>query len=191
MEDFVMAYLNAEKKTFNPDTNYFIIDKVQYERELTLYEDELWDKREKCSTRGFWFIGLGLLVGITCLITFGSLMAISTWFVIGAIFGAVCFAGGFIFAHGYFWTKEQHYAEELREWQREHEEELWADQLAEIRAYNEEQEKIAEAWRAEHPFEEHIRTCIKDHNSSVAIAVAAKYYAENYLKEGVSRETVD
>jgi Na+/melibiose symporter-like transporter len=183
MEDFVMAYLNAEKKTFNPDTNYFNIDQIQYERELTPFEDELWDKREKCSSCGFWSIGLGMLIGMICLITFGSLMAISNWFVIGAIFGAACFVGGFMLAHCYFWTKEQDYAEEIREFRREHEEELWAEQLAEVRTYNEEQEKIAEVWRAEHPFEEHIRTCIKDPNSSVAIAVAAKYYAENYLNK--------
>lgn len=179
-----MAYLNVEKKTFNPDTNYFIIESVQYERELTPYENELWDKRERCSSLGFWFIGIGLLVGLACLITFGSLMAISTWFVIGAIFGAVCFVGGFLLAHGYFWVKEQDYAEEIQNYRREHEEELWMNELAEVRAYNEEQEQIAEAWRAEHPFEEHIRTCIKDPNSSVAIAVAAKYYAENYLHNG-------
>lgn len=181
MEDFVVAYLNVEKKTFNPDTNYFIIDQVQFERELTPYEDELWNKREKCESRGFWSIGLGILLGLICMITFGILMAFSNWFVIGTIFGAVCFVGGFILAHDYFWKKEQDLAEEIREFRRENEEELWAGQLAEVRAYNEEQEKIAKAWRAAHPFEEHIRTCIKDPNSSVAIAQAAKYYAENYL----------
>jgi Na+/melibiose symporter-like transporter len=179
-----MAYLNAEKKTFNPDTNYFIIDQVRLERELTLFEYELWDKREKCSSCGFWSIGLGTLAGMICMITFGILMSISTWFVIGAILGAVCFVGGFMLAHCYFWVKEQNYSEEIREFYREHEEDLWAEQLVEVRAYNEEQERIAEAWRAEHPFEEHIRTCIKDPNSSVAIAMAAKYYAENYLNKG-------
>lgn len=180
-----MAYLNAEKKTFNQDTNYFIIDQVQFERELTHYEEELRDKCEKYSSRGFWSIGLGLLIGMASMIAFGSLMVFSTLFVIGAIFGIVCFVGGFILAHGYFWPKEQHYTEELREWRREHEEELWADKLAEVRAYNEEQEKIAEAWRAAHPFEEHIRACIKDPNSSVAIVQAAKYYAENCLSKEV------
>lgn len=186
-----MAYLNTEKKTFNPDTNYFIINQVQFERELTPYEEELWDKQEKCESRGFWSIGLGVLIGLICMITFGILTASSNWWVIGAIFGAVCFVGGFILAHCYFWTKEQEFAEEIRGFRREHEEELWAEQLAEVRAYNEEQEKIAEAWRAKHPFEEYIRICIKDPNSSVAIAVAAKYYAENYLKEGISHETLD
>ena len=56
-----MAYLTAEKKTFNPDTNYFIIDQVQFERELTPYENELWDKREKCESQGFWSISLSIL----------------------------------------------------------------------------------------------------------------------------------
>lgn len=176
-----MTYLNAEKKTFNPGTNYFIIDQVQFERELTHHEEELLDKCGKYSSCGFWSIGLGLLIGMASMIAFGSLMALSTLFVIGVIFGVVCFVGGFILAYGYFWPKEQHYTEELREWRREHEEELWAETVKDLRAYNEEQEKIAEAWRAEHPFEEHIRTCIKDPNSSVAIAQAAKYYAENFL----------
>ena len=138
-----MVYLNAEKKTFNPDTNYFIIEQVQYERELTPYEEELWDKCKKCSSRGFWFIGLGILIGMACLIAFGSLMVFSTWFGIGALFGVVYFIGSFILAYEYFWAKEQYYAEELREWQHEHEEELWIDQLAEVSAYNEEQENIA------------------------------------------------
>jgi uncharacterized membrane protein (DUF485 family) len=183
MEDFVMAYLTAEKKTFNPDTNYFIIDQVQFERELTPYEDELWDKREKCESQGFWSIGLGILIALVCFIGFGLAAEIHNAFIVGIIFGIVCFIGGFALAHGYFWKKEQNYVEEIQEYRREHEEDLWADQLAEVRAYNEAQEKIAEAWRAEHLFEEHIRTCIKDPNSSVAIAVAAKYYAENYLNK--------
>lgn len=178
-----MTYLNAEKKTFNTDTNYFTVEQVRYERELTPYEDELWDRREKCSSRGFKSIGFGALIGMICFITFGSLMTISAWFVIGAIFGAVCFCGGFILGHCYFFEREQKCAEELRAYRDEYEEALWAAELAEVRAYNEEQEKIAEAWRAEHPFEEYIRTCIKDPNSSVAIAVAAKYYAENYFNK--------
>ena len=36
--------------------------------------------------------------------------------------------------------------------------------------------------RAEHPFEEKIRACIKDPNSSVDIADLARYYALDYLK---------
>lgn len=177
-----MAYLNVKKQTFNPNTNYFDIEDVQYERDLTPYEEELWDKREKYSTWGFWSIGIGLLVGLASFITFGSLMSISTWFTLGVIFGVICFVGGFLVAHGYFWKKEQNCAEDIRTFRREHEEELWSKELAEVRAYNEEQDRIAEAWRADHPFEEHIRACLLDKNSSVAIADAAKYYVDVYLK---------
>ena len=175
------ACLRVEKQTFNPNTNYFDLEYVTIERELDHYEDELWDKREKCGHRGFWSVGLGIFIAIGCFIGFGLMMEVSKLYVIGVIFGIACFFGGFILAHGYFWKKEQDYSEELHSYRYNHKEELWAEALAEVKAYNEEQERIAETWRAGHPFEEHIRTCIKDPNSSVAIAEAARYYAENYL----------
>lgn len=184
MGGFGVAYLTVEKKTFNPNTNYFIIDQVKLERNLVSYENELLDKHEKYALGGFWSIGIGVLLGLVCMIVSGILMTFSNWFVLGAIFGAACFVGGFMLAHCYFWVKEEDCTEELRKFRREHEEELWADQLAEIRTYNEEQEKIAAAWRAEHPFEEHIRICIKDPYSSVAIAEAATYYANHYMSKG-------
>jgi len=59
-----------------------------------------------------------------------------------------------------------------------------------LRAYNDKQKKIAETWRAEHPLEEKIRACLRDPMSSVDIANLARYYAEEYVKEGVSHETV-
>lgn len=178
-----MTCIRVQKKTFNPETNYFTFEDVILERELTLYEEELWEKRDKNESRGFWSIGLGILIGLICFITFGILMSFSNWFAIGVIFGIICFVGGFILAHAYFWKKEQSYAEELRAFRQEFKEDLWADveAMVEVNTYNENQEKIAEVWRAAHPFEEYIRTCINDPDSSVAIANAAKYYAESYF----------
>ena len=77
---------------------------------------------------------------------------------------------------------EQEYSEELRDYRQEHEEELWAEATKDLKAYNEEHKKIAEACRAEHPLEEKIRACIKYPMSSVDIANLARYYAEVYLE---------
>jgi hypothetical protein len=181
MEDVSMTQLRVAKQTFNPNTNYFDLEYVTITRELNEYEDQLWDKRDQCERRGIWSIGLGTLMGLICLITFGALLHLNTLFIFGIIFGILCVPGGIGLAHGYFFEREQKYATELYCYRQEHEEELWAEAMKEVKAYNEEQEHIAEAWRAAHPFEEHIRTCINDPNSSVAIAEAAKYYAENYL----------
>lgn len=176
-----MTHLRVAKQTFNPNTNYFDLEYVTITRELNEYEDQLWDKRDHCARRGFWSIGLGTLMGLICLITFGALLHLNILFVFGIIFGILCVPSGIILANGYFFKKEQEYAEELMEYRQEHKEELWTEAMKEVKAYNEEQERIAEAWRAAHPFEEYIRACINDPNNSVAIAEAAKYYAENYL----------
>ena len=77
--------------------------------------------------------------------------------------------------------KSEQISEELHKWQKEND--IWTTpEVLEIRAYNEEQHRIADAWRAEHPFEEHIRACLLDMNNSVAIAEAAKYYVEQCIK---------
>jgi hypothetical protein len=91
--------------------------------------------------------------------------------------------GGIIFANAVCWPNEQKYSEELLNYRQEHEEELWAEATKDLKVYNEDQKRIAEAWRAEHPLEEKIRACIKDPMSSVDIANLARYYAEVYIKE--------
>jgi hypothetical protein len=118
------------------------------------------------------------------MITFGTLGSLfSSWLYFGAGFGAVLFMGGIIFANAVCWPKEQQYLEELRKYREDYENVLWAVATQELRAYNEEQKKIAEAWRAEHPLEEKIRACLRDPMSSVDIANLARYYAEVYLTE--------
>lgn len=185
-------YQYFEKDTFEPEKNYFSTEKVKCERQRTEAEDLLFEQAGKWSATGFHCIGWGCLIGLIFMLTFGILGSLfSSWFYFGAGFGAVLFIGGIIFANAVCWPKEQQYSEELRKYRTDHEEELWAVATAEIRIYNEEQKKIAEAWRAEHHLEEKIRACLRDPMSSVDIANLARYYAEEYIKEGVSHETVD
>lgn len=185
-------YQYFEKDTFEPGKNYFSTEKVRYSRQETGPEVQLGGQSDKWRTIGFHCIGWGCLVGLIFMITFGTLGSLfSSWYYIGAAVGGILFVGGIIFANATCWPKEQKYMEELRNYRNEHEEELWLAVTEDLRAYNEEQKKIAEAWRAEHPLEEKIRACIKDPMSSVDIANLARYYAEEYIKDGVSRETVD
>ena len=80
------------------------------------------------------------------MITFGVLGGLfSHWFYVGAAVGGMLFVGGIIFASAVCWPKEQKYSEELIEYRREHEEGLWAEATKDLKAYNEEQKKIAEA----------------------------------------------
>ena len=180
-----------EKKTFNPTKNYFVIEEVIIKRPSTTIEKDLSKKIENYSTAGFITIAIGTLLAILCAIIFGVLAdVVHIAFGVAAFCGALLlFIGGIIFARQYFWKLEHKYGEALCTYHKEHEQELWAEYEAEIKAYNEEQDKIAETWRAEHPLEEKIRACIRDPKSSVEIADLVRYYAIEYLKE-VSRETV-
>lgn len=182
-----------EKKTFNPAKNYFDVEEVYIERPSTDTEKDLSNKIDKYSTRGFITIFTGIILAIVCAIIFsvlGELVHIA--FTAGAFGGGLLFViGSIVFARQYFWKLEHKYGEELCTYHKEHEEELWSEYESEIKAYNAEQAKIAEAWRAEHPLEEKIRACIKDPMSSVEIADLARYYAIVYLKGDVSRETLD
>jgi len=184
--------LRLEKKTFNPAKNYFDVEEVIIKRPSTDIEKELSNKIDKYSTWGFITIFIGIILAIACAIIFGVLAeTVHIVFGVAAFVGVLFFfIGGIVFARQYFWEQEHKYSEELCTYHKEHDEELWAEYEAEIKAYNEEQDKIAEAWRDEHPLEEKIRACIKDPKSSVEIADLARYYAIEYLKE-VSRETLD
>ena len=179
-----IVYHYVDKETFEPEKNYFSIEKVKVSRNETSEECELWNKAGRWSCIGFHCIGWGCLVGLIFMITFGALGGLfSSWFYVGAAIGGILFVGGIIFANAVCWPMEQEYSEELREYRNEHEEELWMYATEDLRAYNDEQKKIAEAWRAEHPLEEKIRACLRDPLSSVDIANLARYYAEEYIKD--------
>ena len=181
-----MATINwqVEKETFIPEKNYFKTEWVKISREETTEELELENERYKWERRGFISLIIGLLGGFIFLITFGSLGgAINPYFYWGCLPGGLLLAYGIFLPHGWFWEKEQELAYAYQDWYKEHEEELWAEACKEVDAYNAEQHRIAEAWRAEHPLEEKIRACLLDPKSSVDVANLARYYAEEYLKE--------
>ena len=174
-----------DKDTFVPEKNYFSTEKVKRERQRTDIEDRLYMQSDKWNTIGFSCITLGCLIGFILALIFATIAGLAQqelWY-IGTGFGIFLIMGGIIFANAICWPKEQKYLEKLREYRYEHEEELWAEATTELKAYNEEQKKIAETWRAAHPLEEKIRACVKDPYSSVDIANLARYYAEVYLKE--------
>lgn len=188
----ITVYEYFEKETFEPEKNYFSIEKVRCERARTEPETRLRELSYKWSHIGFHCIVWGCFIGLIFMITFSVLAAcFSNWFYAGTAIGGILFVGGIIFANAVCWPKEQKYSEELREYRNEHKEELWAEATEELKAYNAEQHRIAESWRAEHPLEEKIRACLRDPMSSVDIANLARYYAEEYIKEDSSRETVD
>ena len=177
-----MVYLVTEKKTFIPEKNYFKCDNVRVSREETDKEIELWNALVSWEGRGFAAIGIGVLISMIFCIVFGCWANTNPWAYIGVAFGIAFFIGGIIFANVVCWPKERECDDIYRKWKDDHDEELWAEARKPIDDYNEEQEKIAEAWRAEHPLEEKIRACIKDPLSSVDIANLARYYAEVYIQ---------
>ena len=179
-----IVYHYVDKETFEPEKNYFSIEKVKVSRNETSEECELWNKAARWSCIGFHCIGWGGLIGLIFMITFSVLAAcFNDWFYAGTAVGAVLFVSGFIFANAVCWPKEREAHSIFQQYHKDHEEELWAEATAEVRAYNEKQHEIAEAWRAEHPMEEKIRACLRDPMSSVDIANLARYYAEEYLKD--------
>lgn len=188
-----MATINyrIEKEIFVPEKNYFKTEWVSIQRDETEYELASEVEINKWSRRGFISMCGGIIVGFALLFIFGILGSINSLFYIGCAAGAVMLFGGILLTHGWFWEKEKELCEAYNKWYKEHESELWVEASAEVKAYNEEQHRIAEAWRANHPLEEKIRACLADPLSSVDIANLARYYAEEYIKENVSRETLD
>lgn len=188
----MIAAMQVEKKTFNPEKNYFNCEWVTVEREKTLYEQELLAEAYKWSRRGFLTLFIGLFGGFLVLTVFGSLGGIiNPYLYWGCLPGGIMLLCGVLLPNSYFWEKEHESHYTYLDWQKEHEDELWAEVTKDIRAYNEEQERIAKAWRAEHPLEEMIRVCLKDPNSSVDIANLARYYAVEYLRMENENEAVD
>ena len=172
------------KETFVPEKNYFVTKQVRVEREESDFEvriqKEAWLAYAYQILLSIFFILGGLIGG--CI--FGCLAEEHDpkyWL---ACLGVVVIAIlGMCFIIPALVRWEDRCYEQLNVYQNEHD--VWnsPEIVKEIKAYNTEQELIAAEWRAAHPFEEHIRACLLDKNSSVAVAEAAKYYAENYIKQ--------
>lgn len=164
-----------KKQTFNPNKNYFDCTYVEVSREISEEETKL---SKLCERYLNW--GLTLCVIFTCGALFGgvALAALELWGAFAIVF-PLCVVG-VIFSGCYLLNKGTDCENELDRYIKEHD--VWnTPEVQEIKKYNEEQERIAEAWRAEHPFEEQIRQCLLDPKSSVDIAKAAIIYVENYF----------
>lgn len=179
-----------EKETFIPEKNYFKCEWVTVSREETDEEINLYNTAVNWDSSGMVAIAVGGLLALICGIVFGVLSNQNSWFMVGVVFGFACLIGAIIFTNTVCAPKALQAKYALESWHKEHDEELWVNAYAPVHAYNEEQHRIAEAWRAEHPLEEKIRACIRDPMSSVDIANLARYYAEEYIKEDSSRSEI-
>lgn len=173
------------KETFNPEKNYFDITYENVSRETSAEEDSLERRSDRLNT-------LGIILGIFFILTalFGGIILGSLKFWVAfcvVFFGSIA---GIVISLYVLLGKAQEYEIALENYTKEHD--VWnTPEVQEIKRYNKEQNEFAAKWRADHPLEEKIRACLLDRESSVDIANLARYYAEEYLKEYVSRETLD
>lgn len=177
----------VKKETFNPEKNYFTIDYVMIHREESEEEIKLYNKMVHYDSVAMTH-GIALsLTGIFGAIMSGTLfvnLVSKPW----GLFGVVLFLIlGFLSIPAFRINagKSDHYKRAWELYKKEND--VWetCPEALEIKAYNDEQQRIAEEWRAAHPLEEHIRACLKDPHSSVDVANLARYYAEVYLKGDV------
>jgi hypothetical protein len=194
MEEILMATVSWQitKETFVPEKNYFVTKQVRVEREESDFEvrmqKEAWLAYAYQITLWTLFILGGLFGGIF----FGCLAEEHDpryWFACAGVVVTAIFGMCFIIPALVKW--EDRCYEQLNAYQNEHD--VWnsPELVKEVKAYNAEQERIAEEWRAAHPLEEKIRACIKDPKSSVEIADLARFYAKEYILMEKSNETLD
>ena len=181
---------HVEKKTFVPEKNYFKCENIKVWREESEEEMILYDQMMHYDSLGMTLsacLGLGGFFGA---IIGGSLVAnfVSLFWGICCVVFCLMVGISSIPVFRFLASKSDKYRVLWDKYRDDHD--VWntSPSVQEINVYNAEQERIAEVWRAEHPFEEHIRFCIKDPNSSVAIADAARYYAEHFLNKEISDE---
>ena len=155
--------------TFNTKTNEFDYKEITHERSMTKQERK-WD----AITDIFLWLWVGL--SIIALTTF--MIGVAGDFYRFGIASAICafffLIGGFIlnnfiieprYDKAFSNSEEFGFEAEILQWEQQ----------------TQEQNEIAEKWRAEHEFEELIRKAKLSANCN-DIARAAKYYAEHYIK---------
>lgn len=179
-----MATINwtVPKETFQPDKNYFTVKHVEVSREESDFEIEnnkLSDLADAAGTLLMVLFSLFVVLSGICLV--GVLanepkyclvcLCVFVSSLLCAIFiPKLCFK-----ASDKYYTLVAKYCEENDVWN--------TPEVKAIKEYNKAQEELAMVWREAHPLEEHIRTCLSDKNNSVAIADAARYYAEHFLNK--------
>lgn len=174
-----------KKETFNPDKNYFEITYETVSRETSEEEDRLEQLSNRLDT---WGVILGIFFAATALIGGIVLGTFELWVAFCIVFFGSLIS--IVVSLNVLLNKAQEYELKLDKYIEDND--VWnTPEVQEIKKYNEEQNEFAAKWRAEHPLEEKIRACLLDPKSSVDIANLARYYAEEYIKEGVSRETLD
>ena len=173
-------YHKIARETFDPEKNYFKKEFVEVSRQETEYEVELNTKIAELDLIGSLICIIGIFGGFLVASIFGLIACyFNPYFYIGLGIGLAMMLCGFILPSGYFWEKTNDLSCDLRNYYTQNEEELWADAIKEVKLYNEEQKKIAELWRAEHPLEERIRKCLEDPHSSVDLAMLLKAVEKN------------
>lgn len=178
----------VKKTTFNPEKNYFDCELVTIHRDESDEEMALYNKMVHYSSAAFLH---GLILPFVGILGVGASWAIliehvsKPWGIFAVIMFIVLGLLG-IPAYKLNTRKSDHYLRAYELYKEEHN--VWetCPEALEIKAYNAEQDRLAEIWRAEHPLEEKIRACLKDPRSSVAIADLVQYYAEVYLKDNAS-----
>lgn len=170
------------KETFQPDKNYFIKESVKVSREESEFEIE----NNKLSS-------LADTAGTLLMVLFSLFVVLSGICLIAALFNEpkhclVClciFVPSLlcaIFIPKVCFKASDKYCRMVHKYCEEND--VWnTPEVQAIKEYNKLQEELAKVWRETHPFEEHIRACLLDKNSSVAIADAARYYAEHFLNK--------
>lgn len=179
-----MAKINwtIPKETFQPDKNYFTVEHVEVSREESEFEiknNQLGSLADTAGTLLMVLFSVFVVLSGICLI---SVLANEPkyWLVCSSIFIPSLLCAVFI-PKLCFKASDKYYALVYKHCE---ENDVWSTpEVKAIREYNKEQEEVAKTWREAHPFEEHIRACLLDTNSSVAIADAARYYAEHFLNK--------
>jgi hypothetical protein len=179
-----MAKINwtVSKETFQPDKNYFTVEHVEVSREESEFEiknNQLGSLADIAGTLIMVLCSVFVVLSGICLVGVlanepkYSLICLSIFIpsLLCAVFiPKLCFK-----ASDKYYALAYKYCEENDVWN--------TPEVQAIREYNIAQVKLASAWREAHPFEEHIRACFLDTNSSVAIADAARYYVEHFLNK--------
>jgi hypothetical protein len=171
-------YKTVEKKTFNPNKNYFEIEHIKIPREETEEEIALNNDIALCYNLELLIQIFGPCSAIGALIV---LICFNLW-IYGLISFVVLLALSIIVGRSLSKEGDNH-SRKLYEFYNKQVVQFWDEATAEIIAHNAEQERIAEEWRAAHPFEEKIRAVLSDPMSSVDIAEMAYFFADKYLKE--------
>ena len=149
-------------------TNKWYSELKEVSRPMTKQEQKIENRYCRCMGLALISIPFALIASII----YGSVIGNSLWGLM-----IIPFAIGEVFFFSTFLNKAFKLEDAIRhfgDYGFDTEKLIWEGAI-------EEQKKICELWRAQHPFEEAIRKA-QESKSSVDIAELARYYAEHYIK---------